>query len=80
MKKTKTKNNLSFEEHLEKAKEIIQKLESGNCNLDDMLRMYENGVSSLNFCSKKLNEFEEKIKIIKRNNDDSIEIKDIEWN
>ena len=80
MKKTKTKNNLSFEEHLEKAKEIIQKLESGNCNLDDMLKMYEDGIHSLSFCSKKLNEFEEKIKIIKRNNDDSIEIKDIEWN
>ena len=78
MKKTKTKNNLSFEEHLEKAKEIIQKLESGNCNLDDMLKMYENGVSSLNFCSEKLNEFEEKIKIIRKQNSDSTEIKDLE--
>ena len=78
MKKTKTKNNLSFEEHLEKAKEIIQKLESGNCNLDDMLKMYENGVSSLNFCSEKLNEFEEKIKIIRKKNSDSTEIKDLE--
>ena len=77
MKKNKSEHSLSFEEHLDNAKQIIQKLESGNCNLDDMLKIYEEGVSSLNFCSKKLNEFEEKIKIIKKNNDNSIELKDV---
>ena len=39
MKKTKEKNNLSFEEHLVKAKDIIQKLESGDCSLDEMLEI-----------------------------------------
>ena len=73
MKKNKTLEALSFEEHLDNAKQIIQKLESGNCNLDEMLKMYEEGISSLNFCSKKLNEFEEKIQIINNKNNKDIE-------
>ena len=73
MKKNKTLETLSFEEHLDNAKQIIQKLESGNCNLDEMLKMYEDGISSLNFCSKKLNEFEEKIQIINNKNNKDIE-------
>ena len=77
MKKNKIIETLSFEEHLENAKQIIQKLETGNCNLDEMLKMYENGISSLNFCSKKLNEFEEKIKVIKKNGDNSNKVEDI---
>jgi len=77
MGKNKKMDDLSFEEHLDNAKQIIQKLESGNCNLDEMLKMYENGISSLNFCSKKLNEFEEKIKVIKKNGDNSNKVEDI---
>ena len=73
MKKNKTLETLSVEEHLDNAKQIIQKLESGNCNLDEMLKMYEEGISSLNFCSKKLNEFEEKIQIINNKNNKDIE-------
>ena len=74
MKKIKEKSNLSFEEHLVKAKDIIQKLESGDCNLDEMLAIYKEGVDSLNYCTKKLNEIEEKIQIIK--NEDSSKLRD----
>ena len=44
---------------------LLKKLESGNCNLDELLSKYKDGIESLNFCSDKLNEFENKIKIIK---------------
>ena len=64
-KKINKSNDLSFEQHLDRAKDIITKLESGNCNLDELLSKYKDGVESLNFCSDKLNEFENKIKIIK---------------
>lgn len=64
-KKINKSNDLSFEQHLDKAKDIITKLESGNCNLDELLSKYKDGIESLNFCSDKLNEFENKIKIIK---------------
>ena len=78
MKKTKEKNNLSFEEHLVKAKDIIQKLESGDCSLDEMLEIYKEGIESLNYCNKKLNEFEEKIEIIKNKNSENLNIEDID--
>lgn len=64
-KKINKSNDLSFEQHLDRAKDIITKLESGNCNLDELLSKYKDGIKSLNFCSDKLNEFENKIKIIK---------------
>ena len=66
MSKTEKKNkNLSFEYHLDKAKEIVAKLESGDCDLDKMLTLYEDGINSLKFCNQKLNEFEDKIAVIK---------------
>ena len=64
-KKINKTNDLSFEQHLDRAKDIIANLESGNCNLDELLSKYKNGVESLNYCTEKLNEFEDKIKIIK---------------
>ena len=64
-KKINKSNDLSFEQHLDRAKDIITKLESGNCNLDELLSKYKKGVESLNFCTEKLNEFENKINIIK---------------
>ena len=79
MKKTKEKSNLSFEEHLAKAKDIIQKLESADCNLDEMLTIYKEGVDSLNYCTKKLNEIEEKIQIIKNEDSTKLKIDDIKW-
>ncbi len=80
MKKNKrNKEELSFEQHLENAKEAILKLESGNCSLDEMLVLYENGINSLKFCSKKLNEFEKKVKLIKVNESDEISFEDYKW-
>lgn len=69
-------NDLSFEQHLDRAKDIIANLESGNCNLDELLSKYKNGVESLNYCTEKLNEFEEKIKIIKDSS--KIDLEEIE--
>ena len=68
LKKEKNDKELSFEEHLMNAKDVVKKLESGNCDLDLMLELYESGVKSLEFCNKKLNNFEDKIEVIKNNN------------
>ena len=75
-KKINKSKDLSFEEHLDRAKDIITKLETGNCNLDELLSKYKNGVESLNFCIEKLNEFEDKIKIIKDSS--KIDLEEIE--
>ena len=64
-KKISKKDSISFEKHLKNAKNIVQKLESSDCTLDEMLILYENGIKSLKFCNQKLTEFEDKINIIK---------------
>ena len=74
MKKILKNNNLTFEEHLESAKCIIEKLETGKCNLDEMLNLYEDAVESIKFCNEKLSDFENKIKIIKKQSDSTYEI------
>jgi len=66
MSKKESNSELSFEEHLAKTKEIVKKLETGECNLDEMLILYENGLKSLKFCNQKLKDFEDKIEIIKK--------------
>ena len=58
--------NKTFEEHLEIAKKIVYKLESGDCSLDEMLNLYQEGIESLKICGKKLSSFEEKIKVIRK--------------
>ncbi len=63
---TKKDEGPSFEFHLNKAKEIVNKLESGDCNLDEMLTLYKEGIVSLNHCNEKLEQFENEIKIIKK--------------
>ena len=45
-----------------------------NCNLDEMLNLYEEAVESIGFCNNKLSEFEDKINIIKRKPDNTFEI------
>ena len=73
--KSKNKNK-TFEEHLKTAKDIVGKLESGDCNLDEMLNLYQEGIESLKICSKKLSSFEEKVKVIKKQDND-IEFDDL---
>ena len=75
--KSKSKNK-TFEEHLKIAKDIVNNLESGDCSLDEMLNLYQEGIESLKACSKKLSIFEEKIKVIKKQ-DDEIEFDDLIW-
>ena len=69
--------DIKFEDHLKHAKEIVEKLESGDCSLDEMLNLYEQGVNSLKICSKQLSEFEGKIKIIKKDVKKNIKFDDL---
>ena len=71
------KKNKSFEEHLKIAKDVVSKLESGDCTLDDMLNLYQEGVESLKICNEKLTSFEEKVKLIKKD-DKKISFDDLE--
>ena len=51
----------SFEESMTSLENIIKKLESGDLSLDEMIKLYEEGLSLSNFCKLKLDAAEQKI-------------------
>lgn len=51
----------TFEQALERLEEISRFLESGEASLDESLKMYEEGMELIKFCSAKLNEAQKKI-------------------
>ena len=48
------KSNASFESTLEKLEKIVERLESGEENLDDSIALYEEGVNISNYCKDML--------------------------
>ena len=56
----------SFEKSLEKLEELVEKIESGELNLEEMIKSFEEGSKLVEKCSEKLNQVEQKIeKLIK---------------
>ena len=52
----------SFETDLSRLEEIVERLESGDCSLDDSLKLYEEGVALVRRCSDRLNKAEMSVK------------------
>lgn len=55
------KKTQTFETQLEKLEEIVGQLESGELNLDDSLKKFEEGVQLFKSCKDKLSKAEKKI-------------------
>jgi exodeoxyribonuclease VII small subunit len=58
------KENILFEENLEKLKEIVESLESGDLPLRESLEKFQNGVDIIKQCYKELETAELKIETI----------------
>ena len=58
------KKTLTFETQLEKLEEIVGQLESGELNLDDSLKKFEEGVKLFKSCKGKLSKAEKKIAVL----------------
>ena len=67
----------TFESALKRLEEIVSDLEKGHLSLEDSLKIYEEGVELTEFCTKKLNETENKIKTLVKKGDE-FELKDSE--
>ena len=57
-------DNISFEEALNELEKIVNELEKGNAPLDASLDYFEKGVHLVNLCNTKLDEAEQRIKIV----------------
>jgi exodeoxyribonuclease VII small subunit len=53
-----------FEEAMERLEQIVETLESGDLALDESLKIFEEGMGLVNFCTKKLEEAEQKVTIL----------------
>ena len=63
------KNEITFEAALARLEEIVRGLEGGNVPLDDSLTMFEEGVSLVKLCNARLDNAEQKVKILTRTDD-----------
>ena len=72
------KTEVSFEENIKELEEIIKKLESGEVSLDEMLKLYEEGIQRTRECTQQLKKAEQKITILVKGSDGELAEKPFE--
>lgn len=60
-------NNITFEQALARLEEIVRMLESGSAPLDKSLEYFEEGVKLVKMCNSRLDNVEQRIKILSKN-------------
>ncbi|MBE6700968.1 MAG: exodeoxyribonuclease VII small subunit [Ruminococcaceae bacterium] len=68
--------NMKFEEALRELETIVSKLENQTAQLDESLELYESGIYLVKKCNKMLNDAEQKVSILSRDEDNSVVLKD----
>jgi len=58
-----------FEDALARLEEIVRTMETGDLSLEDSLKVFEEGIGLVRFCSKKLDEAERKVEILLKENE-----------
>ena len=58
-----------FEEAMKRLEEIAQSLEGGELTLEESLAFFEEGMKLVGFCSKKLEEAEQKVTMLVKESD-----------
>ncbi|RLB10758.1 MAG: exodeoxyribonuclease VII small subunit [Deltaproteobacteria bacterium] len=53
-----------FESAMKRLEEIVQMLENGNLSLEESLKIFEEGMKLVKYCSSKLEEAERKVSIL----------------
>ena len=63
------KNTKSFEDALNELEGLVEKMESGEMGLEEMVAAFEKGQALVKNCTDRLNEVERRIEVIKKNAD-----------
>ena len=64
---------LTFEAAMNRLESIVHELESGDLNLDDALKKFQEGVKLSKFCSNKLDETEKKVSILLKDEEGNVQ-------
>ncbi len=68
---SKKPENMSFESTIEELEQLVEQLESGDLALDEALRKFERGISLARAGQLKLNDAEQRVRILLSNSDDA---------
>lgn len=58
-----------FEDAMKRLEEIVEDLEGGELPLEDSLKVFEEGMKLLTFCSDKLDEVEKRVDLLVKESD-----------
>ncbi len=72
------KKTLTFETALARLEEILQKLESGESDLSESLKLYEEGIALTRSCTALLEKAEQSVKMLQMKPDGSVELTDFQ--
>lgn len=72
------KKKMTFEKALARLEEIVRAMESGDAMLDKSLALFEEGVGLVKYCQTALDEAEQKVKLLKKGENDGIAEEDPE--
>ena len=70
--------NMTFETAMARLEKIVSELESGRVSLDESLKLYEEGIALVRFCSNILDNAEKKIKIVKSDSNGTLSEEEFE--
>ena len=66
------KKDMKFEEALSSLEDIVKKLESNSFSLDESLGAFEEAVRLVKLCNKKLEDAEQKVRILTEGEDGAV--------
>ena len=72
------KKNVNFEESMARLEEILSELEGGNGSLDELLKLYTEGVALIRTCNEHLEQAEQRVKMLQIQPDGSVAKVDFE--
>ncbi|MBQ8321906.1 MAG: exodeoxyribonuclease VII small subunit [Clostridia bacterium] len=58
------KQNINFEEAMEKLELEVKKLEGGNMSLDESLESFENAIKLIRVCNDRLSDAERRVRLL----------------
>jgi exodeoxyribonuclease VII small subunit len=58
-----------FEEAMQRLEEIVESLEESDLSLNDSLKIFEEGMKLIGFCTKRLEEVEQKVTMLVKENE-----------
>lgn len=71
---------INFEESMKNLEKIVTELESGNLNLEESIKKFEEGMRLSKECNEYLQQAEKRITILTENEEGKLEEKDYERN